>query len=82
MGSGLLGGLLGGDKPDMTAYQNMVKEAKARASEAEKEAAAAKEQQRQSQEDIAAESKARRANAASRFSLLLFEDLDDDTLGA
>lgn len=77
-------------KVDTTAFDKQTREANIRADEAQQAAdlatakaeadtKAAEEAQAKTQEEIAAGNRARRAAAANRFSLLLFED---ETLGA
>lgn len=74
---GLLGGLLGGGQDvDTSGYDRMVAEAQQRAKEAEEQAKKSQDEQRMAQDEIAANNRNKRANAASRFSLLLFEDND------
>lgn len=80
----------GGKKVDTSAYDKQIADANARAEEAKKAAEKAaedarlqeeeaKRQQKDLQDGILEGNKAKRASAANRFSLLLFED---DTLGA
>lgn len=77
-----VGGLLsGGGKVDTSAYDEAIRQAQEQTAKAQQEAEDAKNQQREAQSDIVEGNKVRRANASSRFSLLLFEDDEDGTLG-
>lgn len=73
-----LGGLFGGQpKVDTSALEAQKKEAQKAAAQARKDAEEAKKQQKAVQDEQIKDNKDRRARAANRFSLLLFDEEGD-----